>query len=87
MEMHWNYIESFSIYHSSFLLSLFFLLLFKVRFILRITVYINLYKEISGLIIDAFGDLREQLDSVKETLEVRNQNSIVYDYYLRRYVV
>lgn len=26
---------------------------------------------IQGLIIDAFGDLREQLDSVKETLEVR----------------
>jgi len=25
---------------------------------------------ILGLIIDAFGDLREQLDSVKETLEV-----------------
>ena len=25
---------------------------------------------IQGLIIDAFGDLREQLDSVKETLEV-----------------
>jgi hypothetical protein len=72
MEMHWNYIELFLIYHSSFLLSLFFSLLFKVRFILRITVHINIYKEISGLIIDAFGDLREQLDSVKETLEVRN---------------
>jgi hypothetical protein len=27
--------------------------------------------EILGLIIDAFGDLREQLDSVKETLEVK----------------
>jgi preprotein translocase subunit SecG len=26
--------------------------------------------DILGLIIDAFGDLREQLDSVKETLEV-----------------
>lgn len=26
-----------------------------------------------GLIIDAFGDLREQLDSVKETLEVRRR--------------
>ena len=28
---------------------------------------------IQGLIIDAFGDLREQLDSVKETLEVCNE--------------
>ena len=26
-----------------------------------------------GLIIDAFGDLREQLDSVKETLEVKRR--------------
>jgi hypothetical protein len=31
--------------------------------------------KILGLIIDAFGDLREQLDSVKETLEVRNKKS------------
>jgi len=30
--------------------------------------------KILGLIIDAFGDLREQLDSVKETLEVLNKD-------------
>jgi hypothetical protein len=30
--------------------------------------------KILGLIIDAFGDLREQLDSVKETLEVKQRN-------------
>ena len=32
--------------------------------------------EILGLIIDAFGDLREQLDSVKETLEVMKRFSL-----------
>jgi hypothetical protein len=33
--------------------------------------FLNVGMKILGLIIDAFGDLREQLDSVKETLEVR----------------
>jgi hypothetical protein len=37
--------------------------------------------KILGLIIDAFGDLREQLDSVKETLEVRNEKSSIVDDY------
>jgi uncharacterized membrane protein len=37
----------------------------------RNMVFLNVGMKILGLIIDAFGDLREQLDSVKETLEVR----------------
>jgi hypothetical protein len=39
---------------------------------------VNYLKIILGLIIDAFGDLREQLDSVKETLEVKKKKYHVY---------
>ena len=69
MEIQWNYIVLCLISHSSFLSSLFYWPFFKVELIEECLVY---SREILGLIIDAFGDLREQLDSVKETLEVKN---------------
>jgi hypothetical protein len=46
------------------------LLLFKVKFNEEFLILFIKKTNILGLIIDAFGDLREQLDSVKETLEV-----------------
>lgn len=71
----WNYIALFSTSHSSFLSSLFYWLSFKVKFQELIEIW-YLQRRFSGLIIDAFGDLREQLDSVKETLEVINESFI-----------
>ena len=75
MAILWNYIALFSTLHSSFLSSLFYLPSFKVKSPELIEIWF-LKRRFSGLIIDAFGDLREQLDSVKETLEVINESFI-----------